>query len=592
MYGNASLNYWPQLQSPCTSHIAPSVIQMGTSLWYSTDCDAGSCGMVEYDIETNSIKSVVKYRGGCEPKGHCICKLGRDILIIDGVKGQIFAFRPKNKKFIRKCAMPPTGNLASCVALHGDVHIFNGYTNETGAHLIYCGATNKVRALKDHRAGRGYIHESVTAWNGHILRFGGCNARTKEALCDFWMSPKLRADATPSPTLRGYKWTKKKSCVLPYGFIACGHVVWRQWLLLFGGQFGPAQFSNDVYVLNLAQIGKGGARWTKLHHLECPFRSRFHAVLHRQQLHLFQILSLNDEWRGHYTLSVPEILGGLYDADSSYVPSEPIHPAPAPVQGQGHDRNLNEQQQRSLLHHHAHAQPQSQIRVQTQKQGQKSKHAVLECIGCTAMRDRVGRSEAECRLLQNVVAEKEAEIEGLRVSVERLTAALSQKGTECEQFKILNRTLSDEFKELSMELRSTRLELRRATTVIDPTKYQQWTPSEVVDWIVSLEPNKLRKYEKTLRAQFEKEGVNGMAIEYVDKPSLLGWGVENFMDRVQIEKGIQLLVQQHGANGNGQSSPYHHQPPYAPQQHQHQHHPQRGANDMIFDEGPGSTPFR
>merc|ERR1712130_162650 len=79
---------------------------------------------------------------------------------------------------------------------------------------------------------------------------------------------------------------------------------------------------------------------------------------------------------------------------------------------------------------------------------------------------------------------------------------------------------------------------------IDTTKYREWTPNEVVDWIVSLQPQKMKKYEKWLRSQCSKQGISGVALEYLDKATLLGLGVEDFMDRVYIERSIQQLIQQ------------------------------------------------
>merc|ERR1712228_94955 len=160
-------------------------------------------------------------------------------------------------------------------------------------------------------------------------------------------------------------------------------------------------------------------------------------------------------------------------------------------------------------------------------------------------RQRVDRAEAECHVLQKMATEKESEMKALREREHRLAAALSQKNAECEQFRTLNEQLAREYKQMSKDFalcKTKCAEMEQAAKVLDPSKYRQWTPRQVVDWMVSLQP-KFKKYKLILQPQFEKEGVDGMALQYVDKPSLLGWGVECFMDRVLMEKGIQRLMQ-------------------------------------------------
>ena len=62
------------------------------------------------------------------------------------------------------------------------------------------------------------------------------------------------------------------------------------------------------------------------------------------------------------------------------------------------------------------------------------------------------------------------------------------------------------------------------------------------DWIITIENGQFTKYEKLLRLVFKKEGVNGSQIEYIDKGELRGWGVELFIDRVNIYKNMQNLI--------------------------------------------------
>ena len=41
---------------------------------------------------------------------------------------------------------------------------------------------------------------------------------------------------------------------------------------------------------------------------------------------------------------------------------------------------------------------------------------------------------------------------------------------------------------------------------MDPSKYMHWTSDNVVDWIISLDPQKYQKYGKVLRKSFNEQG--------------------------------------------------------------------------------------
>ena len=79
---------------------------------------------------------------------------------------------------------------------------------------------------------------------------------------------------------------------------------------------------------------------------------------------------------------------------------------------------------------------------------------------------------------------------------------------------------------------------------IDTKRFLEWNSDELVDWIVTIQNGQFSKYEKILQVTFKKEGVNGSTLEHIDKAELRGWGVESFMDRINMYKHIQSLFNQ------------------------------------------------
>eukprot|EP01083_Nonionella_stella_P190151 704383_1 len=82
----------------------PQPIQMEECIWWSTDYlkfyeEEQRSGMVQYDIQSGKIISVVKYPKNIEPEYHSCCQYKNEIYIVDGENGQIIAFNTQNKQF-------------------------------------------------------------------------------------------------------------------------------------------------------------------------------------------------------------------------------------------------------------------------------------------------------------------------------------------------------------------------------------------------------------------------------------------------------------------------------------------------------------
>eukprot|EP01083_Nonionella_stella_P254368 874145_1 len=119
--------------------------------------------------------------------------------------------------------------------------------------------------------------------------------------------------------------------------------------------------------------------------------------------------------------------------------------------------------------------------------------------------------------------------------------------TEIVRVQSENSELNEECKETKLELIRVKRELLRKgriDTRIDTRNYLEWTPSQVVDWIISIQNGEYVQYEHDLRLLFAKESVNGAVLSEISKPDLKDWGIHNFSRRSNLYKQIQKLVNQ------------------------------------------------
>eukprot|EP01083_Nonionella_stella_P242904 846901_1 len=108
-----------------------------------------------------------------------------------------------------------------------------------------------------------------------------------------------------------------------------------------------------------------------------------------------------------------------------------------------------------------------------------------------------------------------------------------------------NSALMEECKETKLELHRVSAELSQLKArALDPRDYLQWSESQVVDWIISIEDGKYAVYEENLRLLFASESVNGMALSQISKPDLKDWGIKDFGHRSDLYHQIQQLVAQ------------------------------------------------
>eukprot|EP01083_Nonionella_stella_P302566 1043720_1 len=151
------------------------------------------------------------------------------------------------------------------------------------------------------------------------------------------------------------------------------------------------------------------------------------------------------------------------------------------------------------------------------------------------------------RQLEQLRNEKDREIEQLRNRDGQRQEEMMQLNNENERITRENTELNEECKETKLELRRVKTELNQLK--LDPANYLQWSDSEVVDWILSIQGG-YRVYEERLRVSFAAENVNGRMLSQITKDDLRGWGITDFGDRSNIYFEIQNLLNQPNQNKN------------------------------------------
>ena len=70
------------------------------SIWISTEYDNGDEGMVEFCIESNTMKQAIAYPHDFKPDGQSVCGVhDNNIMVVDGDNGQMRTFNIINKKY-------------------------------------------------------------------------------------------------------------------------------------------------------------------------------------------------------------------------------------------------------------------------------------------------------------------------------------------------------------------------------------------------------------------------------------------------------------------------------------------------------------
>eukprot|EP01083_Nonionella_stella_P118333 353256_1 len=289
---------WKELKAGKTGNIRPQPIQMEDCIWWSTDYDSGERGMVQYDIQSDKIISVVKYPNNIKPKWHSCCKYKNEIYIVDGQNGQIIAFNTQNNRFQIKTKMDMIGRGAQCIAMYDDVHIFGGHRNSK--HLVYRIKENKIKILNDTTTTANIGYASIVKYKDQIIRFGGYNYDTDQYVDALFISSRIKRN-----TLNDIEWTSMPSWKCNQGVCDCGYLMYKHYIIMFGGATTGNKRLDTICVLNVRSADDG---WIELNHIKCPMPSEYHAVVDTMDnIHILSGYNDKKDCK-HYSISISSVL--------------------------------------------------------------------------------------------------------------------------------------------------------------------------------------------------------------------------------------------------------------------------------------------
>ncbi len=73
------------------------------------------------------------------------------------------------------------------------------------------------------------------------------------------------------------KWKSNKNWKLINGLDSCGYILYKHYIITFGGQITSDKRTDVIYILNMKDNNNLG--WTELKHIKCPIASQYCAIL-------------------------------------------------------------------------------------------------------------------------------------------------------------------------------------------------------------------------------------------------------------------------------------------------------------------------
>ena len=283
------------------SYTRRNPIVIGDSLWYSSitgDKDEEDReAMIEYSLSSQKVTQTIHYPSYIVP-GSCYCCLVENtIYIIDGPSGSITAFDPKLTTFTKKASFPRIGGYPSAILVKDAIRIFNG--NKNIQHdIVFNTRDNSVKILKTEHNKAEFV--TLVLFQGKIISIGGWDDVLMTRLDTVQISAALNDNDA-------IQWTTNPQWKLPVGLDQAGCVLYRHYILVFGGSSGLYQ--DVIYLLDLSNEDN---TWEILKHITCPVPGYYVATLTPDSnVHLF-LGENRDGIRGHYTLPLSTVMGDWY----------------------------------------------------------------------------------------------------------------------------------------------------------------------------------------------------------------------------------------------------------------------------------------
>lgn len=310
---------WNVHPKPDTVDIRDKLVQISDSIWYSTDLITGESAMVEYCVKTNKVLQIIEYPHELNTSdSHYLCVVGNIVYIIDGT---IIAFDPSSATFATKIEFDKYGEYCSAVAMNNDIYIYCKST----AH-IYNTITNKIGQINDKFASNKLQNVCSLNYGRTLIRFGGGTGYFKlesaflTGINNIDMvygyvhhnERKLKLNNIASDVIdliynfycgvTEYNWTQIDEFTLPHNIYGCGYIIYKQFILIFGGFIGS--YTNSIYFLNLKD---DDSKWLRAE-MKCPKKSEYRAILtSNNDVHLFQ----TSDQTGHYSIPLSAILPNI-----------------------------------------------------------------------------------------------------------------------------------------------------------------------------------------------------------------------------------------------------------------------------------------
>ena len=294
---------WNKLVAHKIPLIQDKLISIKNHIWYSTSYAYGEeKGMGKYDCQSDKISTIIKYPANIRPHNHTCCKYKNNIYIINGAKSEIILFNPSTASFTKKLDIPNLGHHASCITFNDFIHIFHGKQNKK--HIIYSIADNTINIFDDTTTATYLSSVCVLKYGDRIIKFGGTDALCQTEVNTFWISSEIKGNEGGD-----IEWTLKPKYKVPNSVLGCGYVLYKHFILIFGGKIKSAVYSDNIYILDL----KNDIGWIKIKHIKCPLCSVYRAVLDEENnVHLFSRINKWPNWQDsvveHYSIPIKQIL--------------------------------------------------------------------------------------------------------------------------------------------------------------------------------------------------------------------------------------------------------------------------------------------
>ena len=290
---------WKEHPKHKTPWIRENIIVIGSIIWYSTHYGQGESGMAAYNYKSNKIESVVKYPHYIlQPMYHSVCSDGEKIYIVDGGIGAIILFDPLKKSFKKLQNITPIGNGTSCIVIDKNIHIM-GSTHNRIKGLIYSITDDTVTEIEASEQSQSQINGLyVLKSKDMCFKFGGFDQIAGRCVDTFYAS-----------SMKNVEWKLELKYKLKSGLCCGGCVMYKQYIITFGGEVSLGRFTDKIYVLDL----KCDMGWVELKHIQCPIAGDYVVILDGDdRIHLFSSINEWPRWQKsvvkHFSISAKEIL--------------------------------------------------------------------------------------------------------------------------------------------------------------------------------------------------------------------------------------------------------------------------------------------